>query len=356
MANLDIKPILKKSDLFSDFSEKDISSVAQLFDSVSYTSGDIIFNEGDPSKQFFIIFSGQVVITQELGSGSRELSRLGEGDLFGEMALLMSEGLRSASAIALADTDCLVLSQQKFLNLLNTNLSLKYQIEHILVNRITRSEKRANKTILQAYNSLLFSLSHLVESRDPETGCHLNRVQGYCHLLATKLLENNLYTDIVDDLFIEDIYAVSPMHDIGKVAIPDAILKKPAKLTNEEFEIMKQHPMIGAKIFDKIIEDIPFPTFKLGYNLTYYHHEHYDGTGYPKGLAAHDIPLEARIMALADVYDALLSKRYYKPAFTDEQVRDIIIEGKGSHFDPILVDTLLDNIEEFKDIHKKYTD
>lgn len=355
MTNLDIKPILKKSDLFSNFSEKDISAVAQLFDRINFANGDTIFNEGDPSNHFFIIFSGQVAITQELGSGSRELSRLGEGDLFGEMALLVSEGLRSASAVALADTDCLVLSQEKFLNLLNTNLSLKYQIEHILVNRITRSEKSANKSILQAYNSLLFSLSNLVESRDSETGCHLNRVQGYCHLLATKLLENNLYTDIIDDLFIDDIHAVSPMHDIGKVAIPDAILKKPAKLTTEEFELMKQHPMIGAKIFDKIIEEIPFPTFKLGYNLTHYHHERYDGTGYPTGLAGQDIPLEARIMALADVFDALFSKRCYKPAFTDKQVIKIITEGRGSHFDPVLVDTLLENIEEFKDIHRKYT-
>jgi len=354
MVDLDIKPILKKSDMFSGLSEKELSAVAQLFHSVEYSAGDVIFNEGDLSDQLFVVYSGQVVIKQELGTGSRELSRLGSCDMFGEMALLVADGKRSASAVAVSDSSCLVLSREQFLGLIKKSAVLENQIERILIERISRSEQSANKTILQAYNSMLFSLSNLVESRDHETGGHLNRVQRYCKLLAEKLLENNQYTDIIDDLFIEDIYAVSPMHDIGKVAIPDAILKKPAKLTDDEFELMKEHPRIGANIFAQILEQIPFPTFEVGFNLTCYHHERFDGTGYPKGLAGHDIPLEARIMALADVFDALLSKRCYKPAFTIEQVISIIVEGKGNHFDPVLVDSLLENFDEFEAIHHEF--
>jgi len=354
MNDIDIQQILKKSELFSCVPEEGISAIEKLFHNVNFSTGDVIFNEGDPSDQLFIVHSGLIVISQQLGTGSRELARLEPGDMFGEMALLIADGRRSASAVAFLDTSCLVLSRNEFLDLLKKNADFEHQIGRILVERINKTEQKANATILQAYNSMLFSLSNLVESRDNETGGHLNRVQQYCRLLAEKLLEKKLYPDVVDKLFIENIFTVSPMHDIGKVAIPDSILKKPAKLTKEEFDLMKTHPAIGADIFAKILEEIPFPSFEVGYNLTHYHHERFDGNGYPAGLVGQDIPLEARIMALADVYDALLSKRCYKQPFTDEKVISIITEGRGAHFDPVLVDILLSNINDFEEIHEKF--
>lgn len=354
MNNLDIKKILKQSDLFSSLPQEEIASVESLFTSVSFQAGAVIFKEGDPSDKLFIVYSGEVVIYQKLGEvGSRELARLGTGKMFGEMALITS-GQRSALAKAEIQTVCLELSRNKFLHLLKYNPAFEGQIEKILVNRINKTEQKAKESILRAYNSLLFSLSNLVESRDNETGGHLNRVRRYCKLLAENLVDNGHYHDIITPLFIENIFNVSPMHDIGKVAIPDAILKKPAKLTIEEFEVMKTHTEVGAKIFEKILEEIPFPTFELGYNLIYYHHERFDGSGYPKGLSGNEIPLEARIMALADVYDALLSKRCYKEAFSNEEVIRIISEGSGSHFDPVLCDTLLANFVEFEAIHLEF--
>lgn len=353
MNNLDIQEILKQSDLFSSLPKEKIVQVEAQFNSVCYPAGTLIFKEGDSSDKLYVVYSGEVVIYQELGMGSRELDRLGAGRMFGEMALII-RGKRSAFAKAETQTTCLELSRNKFLKLIKGSPELENQIEKILVKRIENTEQKANKSILQAYNSLLFSLSNLVESRDHETGGHLNRVQRYCRLLAEKLAENGLFSDIITPLFIENIFAVSPMHDIGKVAIPDAILKKPGKLTFEEFATMKSHAAIGAEIFEKILQEIPFPTFELGYNLTHYHHERYDGSGYPTGIAGDNIPLEARIMALADVYDALLSKRCYKKAFSNEEVIRIIEEGKGTHFDPVLTETLLANIDEFSAIHLEF--
>ncbi|MCR4289370.1 MAG: HD domain-containing protein [Candidatus Scalindua sp.] len=189
-------------------------------------------------------------------------------------------------------------------------------------------------------------LADLAEKRDPETGEHLFRIQNYCCFIAKKLSKQEKYKDIINQPFLKDIYYSSPLHDIGKVGIKDGILLKPGKLTPDEMAIMKTHTLIGAEIIEG-------PAFlKMGQDIAHYHHEKWDGTGYPEGLKGEKIPLSARIMALADVYDALTSKRVYKEAFTHEVAESIIKKGIGSHFDPDVGFVFIENKDKFKDIMK----
>ncbi len=155
------------------------------------------------------------------------------------------------------------------------------------------------------------------------------------------------------------LFSLSPLHDIGKIGIPDAILNKPGRLTPEEFTIMKEHVIIGASVFSRIYERTRYAPFGFAIDIIRYHHEKWDGSGYPEGLAGENIPLCGRIVALADVYDAISSKRVYKPAFPREQCWDIINSGKGSHFDPRLVDIFNRNenyfwsvVEDLRDIEE----
>lgn len=171
-------------------------------------------------------------------------------------------------------------------------------------------------------------LADLAEKRDLETGEHLFRIQNYCRFIADALSKQGKYGGIINDTFIKNIYYSSPLHDIGKVGIGDNILLKPGKLTLVEMSVMKTHTLIGAEILEG-------PAFlKMGRDIAHYHHEKWDGTGYPEGLKGEEIPLSARIMALADVYDALTSKRVYKEAFSQEVAESTISAGIGSHFDP----------------------
>ncbi|WP_458700250.1 CHASE2 domain-containing protein [Sulfurospirillum sp. 1307] len=208
-----------------------------------------------------------------------------------------------------------------------------------------------DKEIMKAHSSVLDSMSLVAESRDAETGAHIKRTKEYSKLLASYLKDQGIYTEIINDEFIELIYRASPLHDIGKVGIPDNVLKKPGKLTYEEFEIMKEHPVIGKKILDNaLIEQKDNKFLKIAKNIAYYHHEKWDGSGYPLGLKKEQIPLEARIMALSDVYDALISRRIYKKAFDYGETEEIIIKGKGTHFDPLLVDAFFQIKDRFKQI------
>ena len=196
----------------------------------------------------------------------------------------------------------------------------------------------------QLFDATVFGLARLAESRDPETGEHLERVSAYCRLLADELRARGKHPEEIDDEFIDNICRCSPLHDIGKVGIPDVILNKPGKLTPEEFEIMKTHAPIGGDTLRDIEERLHWgqSTFlTIGRQIAYSHHEKWNGAGYPAGLAATDIPLAARIMALADVYDALTSKRCYKSAFPPEKAHSIIVEEKGRHFDPDMVEAFL---------------
>lgn len=194
----------------------------------------------------------------------------------------------------------------------------------------------------------IYALVKLSESRDDETGKHIERTANFCQLLAEKARSTPQYADEIDDKFIDTIYKASPLHDIGKVGISDNILLKPGKLTEDEFAIMKTHVQIGYQTLAKVGQQYDHNDFlKMGLDIALYHHEKWDGSGYIEGLSGKRIPLAARIMAISDVYDALRTKRVYKEAFSHESSMDIIVSSKGSHFDPELVDIFIQTQDEF---------
>jgi len=198
----------------------------------------------------------------------------------------------------------------------------------------------------------IFAIARLVETRDYDTGMHLERTRNYCRLLAERLSRHPSYKATINDDFIRRIYDISPLHDIGKVGVPDAILLKLGKLTSEEFESIKKHTVTGAQYLQVIKEKFPGSAFiAMGVEIARSHHERWDGGGYPDGLRRENIPLSARIMALSDVYDALRSKRPYKEAFSHEESREIIVRESGKHFDPLIVEAFLSLETQFEQIH-----
>lgn len=202
----------------------------------------------------------------------------------------------------------------------------------------------------------IFALAKLAESRDPETGAHLERVRTYTQVLAREMKDMGIWSEI-DEEFILLMYLTSPLHDIGKVAIPDCVLLNPGQLSDAEFEIMKGHTTSGAETISAALNMHPdSPYLKLAHDITRSHHERWDGTGYPDGLAGEDIPLCARIMAIADVYDALTSKRVYKDAMPHVVACGVIREGRGTHFDPRIVDAFERVCDEFAAIRVKISD
>lgn len=207
---------------------------------------------------------------------------------------------------------------------------------------------------LESRDIFIFSLAKLAESRDNETGAHLERMREYSRILAQELARHAKYEDTIDADYIRTIYVTSPLHDIGKVGIPDSILLKPGKLTKEEFEVMKTHTVIGGETLASAVKNNPSADFyKFAQEITLTHHERFDGKGYPNGLSGDAIPLCGRIVAVADVYDALTTKRVYKPAFTHEEAKDIIVRDRGSAFDPDVVDAFLACEQDFVRIKQR---
>jgi putative two-component system response regulator len=202
------------------------------------------------------------------------------------------------------------------------------------------------------------ALAHLAEARDPETGNHILRTQKYVHTLATQLKNHPRFAAFLTDSTIELLTRSAPLHDIGKVGIPDSILLKPGALTPEEWEIMKTHTVIGAEAIERAEVDVsaPVPFLTLAKEIARWHQEKWDGSGYPDGLAGDAIPISARLMALADVFDALISPRVYKPAFPFAQAREIIAAGRGQHFDPDMTDAFLAHFDQFVGIAQRYWD
>lgn len=208
--------------------------------------------------------------------------------------------------------------------------------------RYTTDLQNKNDTIAKMQNALIITLADLVESRDENTGQHIRKTAAYVKIILEEMKKEGIYQDEMNEKFAENVYNSAPLHDIGKIAVPDAILNKPGKLTKEEFEVMKRHTTAGGKILSSIIEMVPDSHYlEEAINLATYHHERWDGKGYPVGLAGESIPLSARIMAIADVFDALVSKRSYKEGFPLDKAMDIITEERGTHFDPKLTDAFL---------------
>jgi putative two-component system response regulator len=208
------------------------------------------------------------------------------------------------------------------------------------------------KEISASQMATIHALVKSAESRDDDTGAHVERTSNFCRIIADKLYEEGIYPKIVDEAYSENITKASPLHDIGKVGIKDAILLKPGKLTDEEFTMMKTHVLIGYETLASVGELYPENKFiKTGIEIARYHHEKWDGSGYSSGLSGENIPLSARIMAISDVYDALRSRRVYKEPFTHERATDIITEGRETHFDPVLVDIFLQNNQLFSNVY-----
>jgi response regulator RpfG family c-di-GMP phosphodiesterase len=200
------------------------------------------------------------------------------------------------------------------------------------------------KEIEKTQKELLFIVGEAVEARSKETGAHVKRVAIICELIAQKLG--------LDETFINALRLAAPLHDLGKIAIPEHILHKPGKLVGDEWKIMQTHAQIGGDILEKSTVSVS----KLAARLAHYHHENWDGSGYPEGLAGKNIPLEARIMAVADVFDALGSKRCYKEPWSDEDIKNFLIAEKNKKFDATLVDVIVDNFDTFADIRVQYPD
>jgi len=200
----------------------------------------------------------------------------------------------------------------------------------------------------------ILALAKLAEYRDEDTGLHIERIQYYCKLLVEKMADNPKFQSRISPIFIDNIIHASPLHDIGKVGIPDHILLKPGRLNADEFEIMKTHPLIGYEILQTVKDRYTRNSFiNTGIEISRSHHEKWNGTGYPDGLKGEDIPLSARILAIADVYDALRSKRPYKAAFDHESSCRIILEGQGEHFDPAIVEEFARLQSEFARVYDR---
>ena len=214
-----------------------------------------------------------------------------------------------------------------------------------------KEKRKLENKLLNARAATILGLAKLAEYRDKGTGAHLERIREYAKIIAQEMAGLPAYKGYVTEKYIGDIYQSSILHDIGKVGIQDSVLLKPGKLNPEEFNIIKRHTVLGGDALAEIESQTEGRSFLiLGKEIAYYHHEKWDGTGYPDGMKGRDIPLSARVVALADVYDAMTTQRLYKEAFTHEKSREIIINLKGTHFDPDVVDAFLANEEDFKRI------
>ena len=225
---------------------------------------------------------------------------------------------------------------------------------HLGIDEIIR-ERTAQIQKLQ--NGIIFVFADMVENRDDKTGGHVERTEYYIRILANAMIKQGVYADTIRDMDMELLSLSARLHDVGKIAIPDSILKKPGKLDADEWKIMQTHTTEGEHVIDAMVARTDNVEFLRHAKLfAGYHHERWDGTGYPYGLREEKIPIQGRIMAIADVYDALVSSRPYKNAFSEEETISIIKDGAGKHFDPYIMDVFLELQDEFREIKMKYPD
>ena len=230
-------------------------------------------------------------------------------------------------------------------------------------NKLERLVRQRTQELQEVQDITIRAMASLAEARDNETGNHIRRTQEYVRVLAEWLQRQRKYASVLDRQVIDLLRKSAPLHDIGKVGIPDSILLKPGKLTEAEFAVMKLHPSIGhdairaAEVSGEIGNTSGENSFlRFAREIAYGHHEKWDGSGYPQGLVGSDIPLSARLMAVADVYDALISRRPYKEPFSHEAAVEMILKGRGSHFDPDVVDAFLARVEDFRAVAKSFQD
>ena len=241
-----------------------------------------------------------------------------------------------------------------------THLALKATADFLRDKSAYLEREVALRTLeVQALQDVtIMAMASLAETRDDETGNHIRRTQLYVKALAERLRAHPRFEAVLNTQMIELIYKSAPLHDIGKIGVPDHILLKPGKLTDHEFEVVKEHTLLGRKAIEGAERRLGMRVrfLNVAKDMACCHHERWDGTGYPLCLAGDAIPVPGRLMALADVYDAIISQRIYKSASTHEQACSAIVKGRGTQFDPDVVDAFIDIAEEFRDIALKYPD
>ena len=241
-----------------------------------------------------------------------------------------------------------------------THLRLKEANEFLRNQNAILEQKVVERTwqLAVVQDVTMLAMGSLAETRDNETGNHIRRTQHYIKALASTLARRSRYRDALTPETIEILYKSAPLHDIGKVGVPDNILLKPGKLTDDEFEIMKRHAMYGYEAIMTAEGKLGEPDSFLRHarEIAAGHHERWDGNGYPGKLAEEDIPVSARLMAVADVYDALISRRVYKPPMPHDEAVEIILDGRGGHFDPNVVDAFVEIVDEFDMIAARFVD
>ncbi len=221
--------------------------------------------------------------------------------------------------------------------------------------RYMHANTEKQQTITQMHRSLIMCLADMVENRDENTGQHIRKTAAYVETILKKMKEMGMHTELLSDEYINNVVMAAPLHDIGKISVPDAVLLKPGKLDDDEYEIMKTHTTCGQDVIDGVIKQIPDSGYlKEAKLLAMYHHEKWNGKGYPSGLAGEDIPLCARVMAVADVFDALVSRRCYKDAMPFDAAQGIIKKDAGSHFDPEVVEAFLAAEDEIREIERRF--
>lgn len=241
------------------------------------------------------------------------------------------------------------------------NAELEYLVAERTRELLSKSQELIHRKqeIIAAQAATITAFCSLAETRDNETGNHIRRTQNYVRELALELRHHPRFANRLNDDLIDLLYRSAPLHDVGKVGIPDAILHKPGKLTTEEWEVMKLHCKLGRDAIamaEEALASHEDSFLRYAREIAYGHHERWDGSGYPEGLSGEAIPLSARLMAVADVYDALITKRVYKPAFSHEMAIEIMARERGKHFDPDIIDVVLTDPERFEDVARRFAD
>lgn len=266
---------------------------------------------------------------KEINVAEEEMKTANDLSTFLSMAILIVV----ISALAICSFFCLRITY--YLDKYKADL----EKELIEKNKVIQKE---NERMIRIQNGMIISMANLIENRDGETGEHVKRTSAYVGMIARAAKEKGIYSDILTEEYIERLVKMAPLHDVGKIVVPDHILMKPGKLTAEEFEEIKKHVPEGGRVIRECFASLDDEEYiRMACDIATYHHEKWDGSGYAAHLSGEDIPLSARVMAIADVFDALVSKRRYKDAFSLEEAFSIIKESSGSHFDPKLAEVFL---------------
>lgn len=320
------KPLIAISALFLHMAAE---LILVFSGSVFYISPDGMYHRGSYyfiyGGAFMLAFLYLLAVFVILSQRYRKYHRLN---------LLLSACILAAALVpSMLDSSC----RTAFLGISLSNFVLFTYYEGLTKQQLAEDLEKQNQLINHMQARIIEGIADLIENRDSNTGTHIKNTSGYVKMLALAAKNRGLYADVIDDHFIDLAVRAAPLHDVGKIVVSDSILLKPGKLTKEEFESIKRHAKEGGRIVDQILSGVTDDEFmRFALEIAMYHHERWDGTGYPEGLKGEEIPLSARIMALADVYDALTMERPYKKAFPVDEALEIIEEGIGSHFDPEL--------------------